>query len=400
MWMALASAVGLVTASGLFVVGVQAVRRYEAATNANDGLPVLALPQTPTGVLAVTGDDGRLTAVSIVVLAPNGLGGSVVELPVTVDTMGGVDGERLPLDQAVAANGIESLESTVEAVLAFEIDFVKVVDEAAAAVLFGPIAPIEVDLPTDAVVNRSTVVFEQGPNSFDAAAAATFLVTKSTVLSDRSRRDNTAAFWNAFVAAVGPGVSSADASQAVDSFDRLWSHVIAGPVGFRSIAVQALPPAQNADGLDVEVLDVADAVLVLASIAPDSLSAPQPGLRFKLQAPPGYEAKVKELIGAVIFLQGNVVVVTFDGPVQQQTDLLVYDGRDRADLEASNAILGEVAFPKPTVSIDGVDVTMVLGSAYLDRPPATTTTTSPDATTGTTVTTGAPETTSAPDTTS
>ncbi len=365
----LVGAVAVPAAGVLAVVGSKAVANYEAATNAGSGLPVVALPRTPTGLIASVNDDGELVGAAIAVLTPSGVGGAVVDVPVSVDTAGGVDGAWVSVRQAFDEQGAAAAESIVESVLAIEIDFSTVVDASSLAALFAPVEPISVQLADDVLTDRSTVVFEKGPHTLDAGDAAALLSARSSEQAERDRRPALDQFWQGFSAAVGGG-KGAPAAGEVASFNALWANLLAGPVAVRTLPTQPVSAEQNPSAADVDVLDVPGALVVLANLAPDSLSAPQPGLRFRLQAPPGYESRVRELIGQIIYLQGNVISVSFDGPVQEKTEMFVYDGQDRAGLEGSNAILGDVKFPKPSSAIDGVDVAIVLGSEYLDAPPA------------------------------
>jgi hypothetical protein len=378
----LVGALAVPAAGALAVVGSKAVANYEAATNAGGGLPVISLPRTPTGLIASVNDDGELVGAAIAVLTPSGVGGAVVDLPISVDTGSSADGAGVSVRQAFAEQGAANAEAIVESVLAMEIDFSTVVDATSLAALFAPVEPIAVQLSDDVLTDRSTVVLEKGSQTLNAGDAAALLTARASGQRERDRRGALDQFWQGFSAAVGGGKGGAPAADEVSSFNELWANLLAGPVAARTLPTQ--PTAgQGVSAADVEALDVPGALVVLANLAPDSLSAPQPGLRFRLQAPPGYEARVRDLIGQIIFLQGNVISVSFDGQVQEKTEMFVYDGQDRAGLDGSNAILGDVQFPKPASAIDGVDVTIVLGAEYLEAAPAP-----PADTAGVTETTG------------
>ena len=157
-------------------------------------------------------------------------------------------------------------------------------------------------------------------------------------------------------------------------------------MGAREIAADVLAEADNPSGIDVEALNVADSVMVLAMIAPRSMSAPAAGLSFRIEAPPGYEARVLHAIGAVLFIGGNVKWVYLNGPVQAETAFLVKQDSIRTQAEDSgvNTAFGASRFETPDEPIEDVDVIIQLGTEFLDS----TDTAMPSTTTSTTIVSG------------
>jgi hypothetical protein len=135
-------------------------------------------------------------------------------------------------------------------------------------------------------------------------------------------------------------------------------------------------------GKDVQELDRSEAVMVFATIAPSNMSAANPGLMFRIEAPPGYEAKVKFVVQALLYLGANVQQVYLNGPTQEATNVILYDERFQQDVLGAEGLFGlPLETPKPEVRIEGIDVVLQLGTAFLtdtetiDTLPATTTTT-------------------------
>jgi hypothetical protein len=114
------------------------------------------------------------------------------------------------------------------------------------------------------------------------------------------------------------------------------------------------------------VLDRADAVFVFASIAPCLMSGPAAGLLFRLEAPPGYDAEVKRTVEVLLYFGGNVVSVDSTIAPRPDTVFIVPDEVNRDEAEATNGIFGDFSFVEPQVRIDGVDLTVVLGTEYLE----------------------------------
>jgi len=138
------------------------------------------------------------------------------------------------------------------------------------------------------------------------------------------------------------------------------------------------------EGVDVVALDRADAVMVFASIAPSAMSAATTGLVFRIEAPPGYDAEVKRTIEFLLFFGQNVqsIYVSEEVPVQDVTEIELYDATFEDRIEETQDLLGSVEIVEPEEKIAGVDVVLRLGTDYLegdsvgDTLPSTTSTSS------------------------
>ena len=143
--------------------------------------------------------------------------------------------------------------------------------------------------------------------------------------------------------------------------------LFAGPVQTRGLSATPLTGAANPTGADLVEIARAETLLVFGSIAPGAVSAPAPGLIFRIEAPPGYEAQVERTIAKLLFLGGNVLSVDMTKEPQPNTVFIVPDEINRAEAGTTNMIFGDFTFEEPTVRIDGVDLTVILGTDYLRR---------------------------------
>ncbi len=140
----------------------------------------------------------------------------------------------------------------------------------------------------------------------------------------------------------------------------------AGPVASRGLVAHALPPERNPEGLDVEELDRTDTILVFASISPAQMTRPASGLSYRIEAPPGYDQQVRKTIGVLLSFGNNVVSVDLGAEPQADTTFFIYDPA-QAELEPTeNAVFGTIKIETPEVALGGVDVTIALGTTYLD----------------------------------
>jgi hypothetical protein len=201
----------------------------------------------------------------------------------------------------------------------------------------------------------------QAPN------AARILTEGAGQGDEAARQGNIDALWTGLVASIATGRAPATPIAAPPgTFDEFVTHLVASQTQSRGLGGVPLTGTENPDGIDVVELDRAEAVLVFASIAPGLMSAPAPGPVIRLEAPPGYDAQVKATIGKLQFLRANVVSVDTTAPVRADTVFLVPDEANRVRVQTTDDIFGDITFGTPTVRIDFVDVTIQLGTDYLD----------------------------------
>ena len=380
----------LMMLAGFGYAGYKALRRYEGATKVTDNSQ--AIPATPVGLLATVDDSNRLTTITLLVLLPGGVGGgSAVSVPVSVDTTLGYGDERIPFTEVYAAGGIDELKSAVENTLAITVDLWQAATPAEAEGLLAGLTAITVNLPVAAGEG-----FPVGEATLTPAQAVQVLNHTEEGQRDRDRRPNVAAVWSGIATAITaaaatdtPTATTVAAPEATAStiaappptMTDLFARLFAGSVSTREIMADVMTEAENPSGKDAEHLVVADSVMVLAMIAPRSMSTPAAGLSFRIEAPPGYEQRVMFAIGAVLFVGGNVKWVYLDGPVQTETVFLVKQDSIKTQAEDSGVTtaFGASKFGTPDTPIEDIDVIIQLGTDFLESTdtalPSTTTTT-------------------------
>ena len=377
-----ANLLAIVGLGGMGYAGVRALQRYEGATKV--GVDSIKLPVTPVGMLATVDKNDLLTSVTLFVLkAGTQLGGSIVSVPVSSDSTPGVGQQRVPLTQVYADGGAEALVLAVESVLSITVDVSTVAPAADAETLLQAVVPVTADLPTEVLGTASgdtVTLFDAGANNLSAAQAVQLLNATAEGQHESARRGDIEALWVAVTASVGAGRTVAPAAVApITSLADLVDRLFAGPTEARGLPAAAVVAADNPDGKDVETLDRGEAIFVLASVAPASMSAPSPGLVFRIEAPPGYEERVKFAVRAVLFLGANVQSVYLGGEVHAATRYYIDDPRLVDQAESNNALFGNTETLTPDLPIEGIDVILRLGTDFLtgvgDALPSTTTST-------------------------
>lgn len=399
---AVAVVVATMVALGVAVVAVVTLRssREGRAPDA-DNRVLVSFPATPNAVIGVVDDLDRLTSLAVLTLHPSGVGGSILVVPVNVDTTNGFGPERQPISRQPFAPDDEvqadELRSQLEPLLTLSIERSLIVGPTELAELLDPLAPIQVDLP-QRVVDSDTpgtgfvaAAGTQGLTTEELVAAFT-AISAEGVSYDHHEVD--VALW-AGVAGVGDASRSFDLplddlarpvppASALDLLDRL----LAGPAAARDLGINASGAltAENPDETDFVLADRRDALLVFGAISPSLVSKPNEALAFKLVV--GFddeqistlgteadgttvtkESMTLRFIGELLFGQANIVAVDLaDAPeaVPTRTQLYVADESFVEDVRAVSArFFGEADVVVATEITDGADVVVVLGTDFL-----------------------------------
>ncbi len=391
-----AAMVLMIGAMALTLIGLLTLRdSEEGETVGVDDRLVEAFPATPNLALAVTDDEGRLTSLVVATLLPEGLGGSIVTVPVNGDANIGLGPTPQPLASVFTPENPEGLRETVESLLSIVVERVEVADAERLAELIGPVTPIEVDLPTDVIDSRtvgSGIVASAGPQMMRLSVAVDALTAVDDSVPIADQHPNKVEIWSA-IAREAPttakvAVSSVDGQgppAPVDHeefFRRLWS----GPVQARDLDTDAglTALAENPDDVDMVVVDRRDSLLVFTQISPSLVSTPNEGLTFRLEVRYSDEQLAaadsdrfstrsqvaRTLIGELLFFSANVNSVdeapATDG-APEVTRIEVAQELFVDELEVfAPLIFGEAEVVVATTLLDGVDAVVTLGTAYLD----------------------------------
>ncbi len=354
----------------LFWVGFNAVLDSTGGKDAlADNLPEKTFPNTPTALYLTVDDAGVLSSATVFVLSPTGVGGSIVSIPVNSDVGFSADA-RQSLQQVYAAEGAEATTFAVESLLLLTINTTNVADVAELKAFLLPFQPFTISLTSDVITETAEGddpdVLRPGTVVIDAANAAKVLISGAGAGDETARKGNHEAFWAGFTAAVGGGRATALATNVPPtSFEEFAARLEAAPVASRGLSILPLSEDENPSGIDVVQLDQSEAVFVFGSVAPGAMSGPKLGPNFRVEAPPGYDLQVKLTIDKILFIGANVLSVDTSAAPRPDTVFLVPNEADRIRAQVADGIFGTIVFEDPLERIDGIDVTLVLGTDYL-----------------------------------
>ena len=397
------TATGLIAlAAVMFVVGVITLANSrEGEAVGIDTRPREVFPVTPNGLLAVTDDVGRLASVVVLTLHPDGVGGSIVTMPLNSDVSAGFGLQRRPLNTSFDPADPESFVASVEDMLSVSFERFAVLDPAGLQALLEPVGDVQVVLP-DAVIDSDAidptavtdddapvpgVVVSAGPQVLSPEDAVVVLTAIDEAVAADVQHSIDVAMWEA-IAATAPTQSlqaplDADGRPiAPVTMQELLARLLSGEVGVRDIASNAPGAAVNPTAADVVVLDRFDSTLVFAQISPALVSTPNPGLKVRVEAQFTDEQVAqtqglfetssdvgRAFIGQMLFLQNNVVSAdTSPVGAPEVTVIVVTDPRRVAETEAAaQALFGDAEVRVAETVLDGVDLEVTLGMSYLIR---------------------------------
>lgn len=363
----------------------------------------LKIPSTPTALLATVNDADEVTTLTVFVLAPQGVGGTIISLP--ANTRAEVVGNVTPrqLSDSYAQGGIAALALDTEGVL--DVTFASVgalgVGDVTALLSVVPSIHAELDQPvvnttmvapdpttTTTVKSRTKVTTPPVPVAVDSElfpageidlapdqAASVLVATRAGEL-ESARLARTKSLWSGVAAAVGGGVAL-DSTQSTDTtipgsvptdvanFVRL---VFAGPVQVWQLSAEPLSGVDNPLGIDLYGLDRSEVLLLMASVAPSSLSAVNGGFTVQVDSPFN-DVKISHAVVERLSYLGIGVALVREvaGPPVQQTIFKYTDKTAIDGFQASlESVLGPLEYTKIKQPVEGVSAQIVLGQDFAD----------------------------------
>ncbi len=351
-WWALAAGVmALASVPVAAVVAGSAITRSSAAVNVGVD-EVLEIPPTPVGALVTMSGDGTLTSITALALAPTGVGGTVVSVPVgsRVRASGVVDGGLalkggVRLADVYAAEGLESFARELSGVLNTSLEAVEVLPVQDAVALLAEMGVAR------GVLQRFAVAVD---GTADAAE-----VERWSILGDVWREvvDRTGA------TALGGGRDNATSSPP--DLAALARAVFRGEVAYHQFAVDPVLSADaNPDLLDLVDLERSEVVLVMASVAPSAVVAANPSLSVQIDS--GFDFEVtRRAVASVLFVGANVLLVRpLDEVPPQRTQVRTSVRLSDNERQTLEVLFGDIEVTEAEQRVEGIDVQIRLGTAF------------------------------------
>jgi hypothetical protein len=246
------------------------------------------------------------------------------------------------------------------------------------------VAPATVGLATDVIRvdadERETVVAVAGERSLGAADLAAVL----TAVGDEpepERVDRAVAVWQAALPLAGRAAAPAPAEAAGGpvTIERVLRALASG----RTV-VRRLPVDRAVGDPERYVADPARVRLLVASIAPASVSPAGSGVRLRILNPSGDEQVAYHAVTRALAAGAEVVLVDgTPGAVPDSSGLVRTPGDRANEVQALAAGVGAASVASTDERIDGIDATLTLGQDAVTAARRSTTTSPAPASTGT-----------------
>jgi hypothetical protein len=370
-------AVGLLLLPVAVVVGAQAISESRAARNVTLER-ITELPSTPVAYLATLDDEQQITTITVMTLAPGGRGGALVSVPVgaRVEMWGaGSEPDVVRIADVYTAYGPEAFETSLEGILNLTFATGEVVERADLVRYLAPLGEVTVALPGEVVDTDDEgdmVVLPSGTQVLDPDGVAVALLARRAGEPESTRAMRIAEVWRGVSRAVAGGLPvdvdplgvTGDPPADARSF---LAAVMGGPVTtYRLSATPISSGGATLDAPDLYDLNLGETVLVFASLAPSSVTAPNPSVTMQIDSVHDFDI-TREAVTRLLFIGANVLVVrNLDGAAPAKTQVRSTVRLGEQERSAIGRIIGEFDLVEQDQRVEGIEVQVVLGANFVD----------------------------------
>ena len=388
------------------VIGARSLLNSSGGKRVDDS-GALVIPATPAALLATVNDINQVTSLTAFVLAPSGIGGTIISLPVgtRAETIGGQAPHRV--GDTYPQAGIEGMLLEVEGSLdvTFSVVGAVVRNDMAGVLNILPSIPVNFETPvvntamvmpdpatTTTIKSRSSKstettlppqpvavdseVFPVGEQTLTGDQAALVLYTQKAGEPELNRLAHIKAVWNGVAAAVGTGLApevaqfdpalvGAELPNEIGAFMR---RVFGGPIQVWQLSAQPLVGADNPLGIDIYSLDRFEVLMIMASVAPSSLSIANDTLAVQVDNPFNDANITHAIVERLSYLNVTVALIRnlTISPQQKtviKTTLVIADELKKIGLDG---VVGPISYGKLKDPVQGIGAQIILGQDFVD----------------------------------
>jgi len=382
-------AAALMLPAGL-VVGYNSVLNSGSGTNVND-VRTLKILSTPVALLATVNTSQEITSISVIALSGSSPGGTIISLPARsmAEVRAGEEPRRV--SDSYSGGDAAAFVADVEGLLDVSFSAVAILGRADATSLIDSIGPSEILLDTDV---RNTepdgalrTVAKLGRTTVETSTLVDILLARQTDQAEADRFNHQKSVLTAIANTVGLGLgtrSTTNDTSVEDLTDitAFFQRLIAGPVQVWQFAATAVTNSElNPFGVDMYQLDVAEVTMIMASVAPTSITGTGVAGQLSVQIDSPFNNAVvsREIVRRLLAKGLNVALVReVPGPPPDVTQVLYVDQNVLGGVEDLVSYIGEVTAARTSERAQGIDVQIVIGATFAvfleGNPPIPTTT--------------------------
>jgi hypothetical protein len=404
-----ALACGVASACLLPIGGVIAARSLlnsSGGTRVDDG-GALLIPATPAALLATVNEANQATSLTAFVLDPSGVGGTIISIP--VGTRAESIGQQSPhrIADTFAQAGVEAMLLEAEGALDVTFSVVGAVgrNDLAGVLNVLPQIPVTFETPvvnTDMVlpdpVTTTTVkpkksqstqttlppqpvavdteIFPAGEQMLTGDQATSVLYAQKAGEPEIDRLPRIKALWNGVAAAVGTGLASDVAQfdpdlvgiELPNEIGAFMRRVLGGPIQVWQLNALPLMGADNPLGIDIYALDRFEVLMIMASVAPSSLSISNDTLAVQVDNPFNDANITHAIVERLSYLNVTVALIrnltkTPQQKTQIRTTTVIADELKKFNLEN---VVGPVTYGDWKDPVQGIGAQIILGQDFVD----------------------------------
>jgi hypothetical protein len=338
------------------------------------------------------------------VLDPSGAGGTIVSIP--VGSRAEIIGNEAPrrVGDSFTQAGLAALQLDVEGLLDVSFSVVGAVSATDITNVFSMLPTVDVtfDVPlintslvmpdpatTTTVKRRSsettlppqpiatdTEVFPAGTQTLTADQMTLTLMAQKLSEPESTRLPRIKSLWAGIASAVGTGLPpeqlqlspTSTPNEVPTDIGTFMRRVFAGPVQVWQLSAQPLSGADNPALLDLYALDRFEVLMIMASVAPSSLSLPSGSLAIQVDSSLNDANVTRAVVERLNYIGASVVLIRelTDTPPQQTT----FRYSDKAMLELAKvgleAVLGPLKYQQLKKPVEGISAQIVIGQDFVN----------------------------------
>ncbi|MCX6531644.1 MAG: hypothetical protein NTY54_04900 [Actinobacteria bacterium] len=377
----------LILPAGL-VVGYNSVLNSDSGINVNN-VKELKILDTPVALLATVNSSNEITTINVIALSGDSLGGTIISVPAKAKAAVSEGETPRRVFDSYTADDPSAFVADVEGLLDVSFTAVGILGRAELINLLKPVGSVEILLDSD-VRNTSadgatTTIKKTGKSNADTMALVNILLAREIDQSEAARFNHHKSVWTAVANAVGLGLNldaeKVDVLNTPLDISGFARRLFSGPIQVWQFAATQVPAGiDNPSGLDMFSIDASEVTMIMASVAPTSItgSGVSGGLTVQIDSPFNDAAISREIVRRLVAMGFNIALVReVPGPPPEVTEVRYVDSTVLAKLGLGEYI-GNTQAVKTGERVQGVDLQIVLGLSFVsfstDNPelPATT----------------------------
>ncbi len=363
-----------------------------------DDTAALKIPATPAAMLASVNDVNQVTSLSVFVLDPSGVGGTVISLPVgsRAEQVGVENPRRIADSYAIA--GLEGLTLEVEGLLDITFGIAETMNAEQLTNAFSGLGEVQVTFdvplvntsvempppPTTVRSSQTTIapepivrdneVYPAGPATLSATELPIVLLAQRLNEPESVRLPRIKSMWEGVAASASAAAAGSESptvgatpgapQDLADFMDRVFS----GRMQVWQMSYATLSGADNPASLDLYALDVFEVRMIMASVAPSSLSVSSELIAVQLDSPFNDANVTRSAVERLSAVGLSVALIREITAIPEVETIFFYS--DGAIVEVAQRqleeVIGPTSFQPIKEVVEGIAARVVLGQAFVD----------------------------------